>query len=189
MFKSLKDILPGTIEELGISEQLKRAAVFAVWRALAADLPAHARAARPSRFQHGTLVIEAPSSAAMHELHMRTPQLTRDLNTRLGRPLVTKLEFRVRGRRPTSRAAASTAPQAAAKTPPKPAAKSDDPEREQRLRQAIDLIENPAVRQQALERLAATEQQSARCEQCGTHIGTPGLCPLCQAHESQDGGE
>ena len=39
MFKSLKDILPGTIEELGISEQLKRAAVFAAWRALAAELP------------------------------------------------------------------------------------------------------------------------------------------------------
>ena len=35
--------------------------------------------------------------------------------------------------------------------------------RERRLRQAIDLIENPAVRQQALARLAATEEQTDRC--------------------------
>lgn len=186
MFKSLKDILPGTIEELGISEQIKRAAVFAAWRGLAVDLPAHARIARPIRFQRGTLVVEAPSSAAMHELHMRTPQLMRDLNTKLGRPLVTKLEFRVRGRRPTTRAAASAAPHSTTQTPPKPATASDDPDRDKRLRQAIDLIENPTVREQALARLAASEEQeSDRCEQCGTHISAPGLCPLCQAHDEQ----
>lgn len=190
MFKSLKDILPGTIEELGISEQLKRAAVFAAWRALAADLPAHARAARPSRFQGGTLVIESPSSAAVHELHMRTPQLTRDLNARLGRPLVTKLEFRVRGRRPTSRAASGGVSQPTPEAPPQKAAADADPDRERRLRQAIDLIENPTVREQVLARLAASEEQeSDRCEQCGTHISTPGLCPLCQAHEKQESGE
>lgn len=189
MFKSLKDILPGTIEELGISEQLKRAAVFAAWRALAADLPAHARAARPIRFQRGTLVVEAPSSAAVHELHMRTPQLTRDLNTRMGRPLVTKLEFRLRGRNPSTRAATGSVPSAAPETPtPKPVA-HDDPEREQRLRQAIDLIEDPTVREQALARLAGKEPQSERCEQCGTHLSAPGLCPLCQAHEGQESGE
>ena len=50
MFRSLKDILPGTIDELGISEQLKRAAAYAAWRAVAAELPVHARAARPIRF-------------------------------------------------------------------------------------------------------------------------------------------
>ncbi len=187
MFKSLKDILPGTIEELGISEQLKRAAVFAAWRALAADLPAHARAARPSRFQHGTLVVESPSSAAVHELHMRTPQLIRDLNTRLGRPLVTKLEFRVRGRRSTSRAVSGGVSQPTPDAPPQKAAADADPDRERRLRQAIDLIENPTVREQALARLAASEkQESDRCEQCGTHISAPGLCPLCQAEEEQD---
>lgn len=188
MFRSLKDILPGTIEELGISEQLKRAAVFAAWRALAAALPAHARAARPIRFQRGTLVVEAPSSAAMHELHMRTPQLMRGLNTRVGRPLVTKLEFRVRGRRPTTRA--SAVPAAATQTPPRPAAASEDPDRDKRLRQAIELIEDPTVREQALARLAAAnEQELERCDLCGTHISTPGLCPLCQAHESQDGAQ
>ena len=35
--------------------------------------------------------------------------------------------------------------------------------RERRLRQAIGLIENPAVRQQARARLAATEEQTDRC--------------------------
>ncbi|MDE2815441.1 MAG: DUF721 domain-containing protein [Chloroflexota bacterium] len=190
MFKSLKDILPGTIEELGISEQLKRAAVFAAWRGLAADLPAHARIARPIRFQRGTLVVEASSSAAMHELHMRTPQLMRDLNTKLARPLVTKLEFRVRGRRPTSHTSSGTALQSAPQTPPKPAITSDDPDRDKRLRQAIDLIENPTVREQALARLAASEEQeSDRCEQCGTHTSAPGLCPLCQAHDEQKSGQ
>ena len=158
MFKSLKDILPGTIEELGISEQLKRAAVFAAWRALASDLPAHARGARPAQFRHGALVVEAPSSAAVHELHMRTPQLMRELNTRLGRPLITKLEFRVRGRRPISRAASGAATQSAAKSPPKPANASDDPDRDKRLRQAIDLIENPLVRQKALDKLAESQE-------------------------------
>lgn len=187
MFRSLKDILPGTIEDLGISEQLKRAAAYAAWRAVAADLPAHARAARPIRFLRGTLVVEAPSSAAIHELHMRTPQLMRALNMRVGRPLVTKLEFRVRGRRPTTRAAAGAAPEAATKSPPKPVARSEDPERDRRLRQAIDLIENPTVREQALARLAAAnEQVPARCDLCGTHVSTPGLCPLCQAHEGQE---
>ena len=189
MFKSLKEILPGTIEELGISEQLKRAAVFAAWRALAADLPAHARAARPIRFQQGTLVVEAPSSAAVHELHMRTPQLMRDLNTRMGRPLVTKLEFRVRGRRPPSRPVVGAISPSAPQTSPKQSATPEDGEREQRLRQAIDLIEDPAVREQALARLAGKEPQAERCEQCGTHLSTPGDCPLCQAHEGQESGE
>lgn len=189
MFKSLKDILPGTIEELGISEQLMRAAVFAAWRALAAELPAHARAVRATRFHHGTLVAEAPSSAAVHELHMRTPQLTRDLNTRLGRPLVSKLEFRVHGRRPTNHAATGTAPEAAGKTPTQPATTSDDPERDKRLRQAIDLIEDPVVRQQALNKLARTQEQTDRCTLCGVPVGSPGLCPLCQAAEGQESAE
>ena len=190
MFKSLKDILPGTIEELGISEQLKRAAAFAAWRAVAAELPVHARAARPVRFLRGVLVVEAPSSAAIHELHMRTPQLMRALNTRVGRPLVAKLEFRVRGRRPTGRAAAGGVSQSTPEAPPQKAAAAADPERERRLRQAIDLIENPTVREQALARLAASEElEPARCEQCGTHISASGLCLLCQAHEGQNSGE
>lgn len=189
MFKSLKDILPGTIEELGISEPLMRAAVFAAWRTMAARLPAHARAARPSRFQHGTLVVEAPSSAAVHELHMRVPQLTRDVNKIVGRPLVTKLELRVRGRRPAGRAATAASDRPAPQTPRKPAAPQEDSDRERRLRQAIDLIENPTVREQALACLAESEHQSERCAQCGTQISTAGVCPLCQAHEGQNSGE
>ena len=189
MFKSLKDILPGTIEELGISEQLKRAAAFTAWRAIAAALPTHARAARPIRFQQGTLVVEAPSSAAVHELHMRTPQLMREINTRMGRPLVTKLEFRVRGRQPTSRPATGNASLPTPETPAHRPVAHDDPAREQRLRQAIDLIENPTVREQALARLAGKEEHSDRCEQCGTHLSTSGLCPLCQVHEEQDSEE
>lgn len=187
MFRSLKDILPGTIEELGISEQLKRAAAYAAWRAVAAELPVHARAARPIRFLRGTLVVEAPSSAAIHELHMRTPQLLRAVNTRVGRPLVTKLEFRVRGRRPTTRAAAPALP---TQTPPRPAAASEDPDRDKRLRQAIELIEDPTVREQALARLAAAnDHEPERCNLCGTHISTPGLCPLCQAHGGKESGK
>ena len=61
--------------------------------------------------------------------------------------------------------------------------------RERRLRQAIDLIENPAVRQQALARLAATEEQTDRCTLCGALVSTPGLCALCQAHEGQQSGK
>ncbi len=189
MFKSLKDILPGTIEELGIAEQLKRAAAYTAWRAVAAELPDHARAARPIRFLRGTLVVEAPSSAALHELYMRTPQLMRDLNTRMGRPLVATLEFRVRGRRPTNRAATGSASLPTPETSPQRTAANDDLVREQRLRQAIDLIEDPAVRKQALARLAGKEEHAERCEQCGTHISTPGECPLCQAHEGQEGRE
>ena len=202
MFKSLKDILPGTIEELGIGERLEAAAVFSAWRTVAARLPAHAREARPRRFRHGALEVEAPSSAAVHELHMRVPQLMREVNTILGRPLVTKLDFRARGRRaptriapPQPRPAAesadttpadTTAPQEAAA--PKAAAANDPADRERRLRQAIDLIQNPAVRQQALARLTERGQQPARCATCGTQVTTPGLCPLCQAHEKQDSG-
>ena len=189
MFRSLKDVLPGTIDELGISEQLKRSAVFAAWRTVAARLPPHAQAARPSRFHQGTLYIEAPSSPAVHELHMRTPQLTRDVNKTVGRPLVTKIEFRVRGRRPPTRAATQTPHQAAPEIPDKRGAASEDADRERRLRQAIDLIDNPSVREQALTRLSAADQQSERCEQCGTQISTPGDCPLCQAHEGQDSPE
>ena len=190
MFKSLKDILPGTIEELGISEQLKRTAVFAAWRTVAARLPAHARTARPSRFRHGTLVVEAPSSAAVHELHMRAPQLTRDVNKIVGRPLVAKLELRVRGRRPASRAATGASHRSAPATPRTGPAPPEDPDRDRRLRQAIDLIEDPVVRQQALARLASSEElDSARCAQCGTRLSTPGNCPLCQAKEKQESGE
>jgi hypothetical protein len=190
MFKSLKDVLPEMIDELGISEQLKRAAVFTAWRSIAADLPAHARAAAPFRYQRGILVVEAPSSAAVQELHMRAPQITRDLNRRLGRPLVTKLELRVRGRRSTPRGSAALPSQATSQGEPK-AAPSDDPnERERRLRHAIDLIEDPKVRAQALARLAANDvPEEVRCAHCGVHVTTPGVCPLCQAHEVQESGE
>ena len=187
MFKALKDALPGMIDELGISEPLMRSAVFAAWRTIAAGLPAHARDARPLRFQQGTLTIETPSSAAVHELHMRVPQLTRELNTKLGRPLVTKLELRVRGQRPPTRTPTGTQLPPSQKASPQATATDDDADRERRLRQAIDLIENPAVRQQALARLAGEEaQESDRCTLCGVHISTPGHCPLCQAHESQE---
>lgn len=190
VFKSLKDILPGTIEELGISEQLKRAAAFAAWRAVAAELPLHARAARPVRFLRGVLVVEAPSSAAIHELHMRTPQLMRDLNKRMGRPLVSKLEFRVRGQRPAPRATPGSLPQPNRKTPRPPAAADDVTDRQRRLRQAIELIADPAVRQQAVARLEATEEGGLhRCEQCGTQLSEPGACPLCQAESTQHSGE
>ena len=201
MFKSLKDILPGTIEELGIGERLEAAAVFSAWRTVVARLPAHAREARPRRFRHGALEVEAPSSAAVHELHMRVPQLMREVNTILGRPLVTKLDFRARGRRaptrnapPQPRSAAERADKTPAdttsteKAAPNAAAANNPADRERRLRQAIDLIQNPAVRQHALARLAATADQPARCTLCGTAITTPGLCPLCQAHEAQESG-
>ena len=186
MFKALKDVLPGMIDELGISEPLMRSAVFAAWRTIAASLPTHARDARPRRFQQGTLTIETPSSAAVHELHMRVPQLTRELNTKLGRPLVTKLDLRVRGQRPAPRSPTGTQLPPSQKASPQATATDDDADRERRLRQAIDLIENPAVRQQALARLAGVEtQESDRCTLCGVNISTPGFCPLCQAHESQ----
>ena len=58
--------------------------------------------------------------------------------------------------------------------------------RERRLRQAKYLIENPTVRQQALARLAASEEQTARCTLCGALVSTPGLCALRQAHEGQE---
>ena len=143
MFKALKDVLPGMIDELGISEPLMRSAVFAAWRTIAASLPAHARDARPLRFQQGTLTIQTPSSAAVHELHMRVPQLTRELNTKLGRPLVTKLELRVRGQRPAPRSPTGTQLPPSQKDSPQTTATVDDTDRERRLRQAIDLIENP----------------------------------------------
>ena len=160
MFKSLKDILPGTIEELGISEPLMRSAVFAAWRTIAASLPAHARAARPLRFQRGTLTIETPTSAAVHELHMRVPQLTRELNTKLGRPLVTKLELRVRGQRPAPRTPTGTQLPPSQKASPKVTATDEANERERRLRQAIELIEDPVVRQQALARLSGRNRRA-----------------------------
>ncbi len=56
--------------------------------------------------------------------------------------------------------------------------------RKRRLRQAIDLIENPAVRQQARARLAATEEQTDRCTLCGALVSIPGFSALCQAHEA-----
>ena len=145
MFKALKDVLPGMIDELGISEPLMRSAVFAAWRTIAAGLPAHARDARPLRFQQGTLTIQTPSSAAVHELHMRVPQLTRELNTKLGRPLVTKLELRVRGQRTPTRSPTGIQLPPSQKASPQATATVDDADRERRLRQAIDLIENPAV--------------------------------------------
>ncbi len=198
MFKSLKDVLPGTIEELGIGERLEEAAVKAAWRRVVAGLPAHARGARASGFRRGVLVVQAPSSAAVHELHMRVPQLLRAVNTALGRPLVTALEFRATGRRAPTRAAATLRPQPAAETaksastdptPARQAAAQDDAaDRERRLRQAIDLIQNPAVRRQALARLAKSEEQPERCTVCGTPVSAPGLCALCRAHEGQESG-
>ena len=194
MFKSLKDVLPGTIEELGIGERLEEAAVKAAWRRVVAGLPVHARGARASGFRRGVLVVQAPSSAAVHELHMRVPQLLRAVNTILGRPLVTKLDFRARGQPQRSRnlpapGATQAHPQPADATAGNPADAHDATDRERRLRQAIDLIQNPAVRQQALARLAGSEEQTECCTVCATPVSTPGLCPLCRAHEEQDGGQ
>ena len=86
MFKSLKDILPGTIEELGISEPLMRSAVFAAWRTIAASLPAHARAARPHPFSSAARwSMESPIfSRRSRTAHARATTHTRPKYARIG---------------------------------------------------------------------------------------------------------
>ena len=178
MFKALKDVLPGMIDELASPSRSCGRRCLPRGVPSPRGLPAHARDARPFRFQQGTLTIQTSSSAAVHELHMRVPQLTRELNTKLGRPLVTKLELRVRGQRPSPRTPTGTQLPPSQKDSPQATATVDDADRERRLRQAIDLIENPTVRQQALARLAGEEEQeSDRCALCGVHVQHPRPLP------------
>jgi len=55
------------------------------------------------------------------------------------------------------------------------------------MRVAIALIQDPAIRQQALEALAARRSSAAACPACGVPVVQPGLCALCHQRESEQG--
>jgi len=89
--ESIARVLPALLRELGLE-----AGVLG-WRAVTewpdAVGPPIARRTRAVSFQDGTLRIEVEGSAWRYELELLKRDLLRQLNQRLGSPLVRDLEF------------------------------------------------------------------------------------------------
>ena len=85
--------LPKLLRAAGESEEVLEAASFAAWRRVAGE--ALRGCAVPFRLYRKTLVIAVPDATWRKQLEQVSPQLVFRLNSLLGQPVVTYVEFRV----------------------------------------------------------------------------------------------
>jgi predicted nucleic acid-binding Zn ribbon protein len=85
--------LPGVLQAAGDSEDVAEAAAIAVWKHVAGDgLRPHAA---PLRLRDKTLIVAVADSVWQKQLESLAGQLLFRLNSLLGQPVVTYIEFRV----------------------------------------------------------------------------------------------
>lgn len=93
-FQSLRELLPSVLarlaEDTGRARQLRP-----LWEDAVG--PAIARAATPHALEGSTLVLSVSTARWATELSQREPELLARMREKLGKPLVTKLVFRLNG--------------------------------------------------------------------------------------------
>jgi hypothetical protein len=101
---SLLKMLPTMIRLSGDHEEVREQAAFAAWRAVAGEQIAHA--CEPFQLYRKNLIVATTSQTWKRELERMSRPLIFKLNSLLGSPMVTLIEFRVdpahvaRARRP-----------------------------------------------------------------------------------------
>ena len=85
--------LPKLLRAAGESEEVLEAASFAAWRRVAGE--ALRGCAVPFRLYNRRLIVSVPDTTWRKQLEQVSPQLVFRLNSLLGQPVVTYVEFRV----------------------------------------------------------------------------------------------
>ena len=85
--------LPKILRAAGDAEEVSEAAAFAAWRRAAGD--GLRGSAVPFRLYRKTLVVSVADETWRRQLEKMSPQLIFRLNSLVGQPLVTYIEFRV----------------------------------------------------------------------------------------------
>src|ERR1044071_8530549 len=85
--------LPKLLRAAGESEEVLEAASFVAWRRVAGE--ALRGCAVPIRLYNRRLIVSVPDSTWRKQLEQVSPQLVFRLNSLLGQPVVTYVEFRV----------------------------------------------------------------------------------------------
>jgi hypothetical protein len=85
--------LPKILRAAGDAEEVSEAAAFAAWRRAAGD--GLRGCAVPFRLYRKTLVVSVADETWRRQLEKMSPQLIFRLNSLVGQPLVTYIEFRV----------------------------------------------------------------------------------------------
>ena len=84
-FQSLRDILPQTLDGLGIAERVSRERAMRLWPAVAQEIdPALARGSRAIALQGAALLVRVSEPALVHLIACRREQVVALLNARLG---------------------------------------------------------------------------------------------------------
>jgi hypothetical protein len=80
--KSLSDVLPGVIKELGLSERMMMEEIQAAWRQVAGEVIA--KASSPETVQRGVLYIKLLQPAIHYAVHGEKAKMLQHLNQLLG---------------------------------------------------------------------------------------------------------
>ena len=91
--EDLFQTLPKLLRAAGESEEVLEAASFAAWRRVAGE--ALRGCAVPFRLFNRRLIVSVPDTTWRKQLEQVSPQLVFRLNSLLGQPVVTYVEFRV----------------------------------------------------------------------------------------------
>ena len=133
MLTDLLALLPRMIRQSGDSDEAREQAAFAAWVVAAGS---HVRrVTRPVKLERKTLIVAVPDSMWRTQLNRMRGQFLFKLNSLLGNPLVTSLEFVIR---PSLIVSDSTAPQPVKFIAPEQQALP--------LREQADRIADPEIR-------------------------------------------
>jgi hypothetical protein len=89
--KQLIKSLPALLRAAGDSEEVTEAAVFAAWKHAAGEgLKEHAL---PAKIENRTLMVSVADAVWQKQLHLMRGQLLFRLNSLLGQPIVSRIEF------------------------------------------------------------------------------------------------
>jgi hypothetical protein len=132
---SLLKMLPTMIRLSGDNEEVREQAAFAAWRAVVGEQITHA--CEPFRLYRKNLIVATTSKTWKAELERMSGRIIFKLNSLLGAPLVTFIEFRVDP---------AHVAQARARAP-QPFEFHHTQELEEELKPAADQIKDEALRQ------------------------------------------
>ena len=88
------EFLPAVLDDTGLARRLEQAGVVEMWAELVGTQIGRVTRAI-SVTPDGVLRVGVETSGWMHELTMMAPDLLASINTRLGRPVIRRIHFRL----------------------------------------------------------------------------------------------
>ncbi|MDI6689969.1 MAG: DUF721 domain-containing protein [Actinomycetota bacterium] len=95
MFKSIREILNETMDNLKIKKKVEQTLSLTIWSKVVGEEISHN--ARPYLIKNGILFVSTTSPMWAHELSFIKPELLRALNNYLGKEIVKDIRFQPKG--------------------------------------------------------------------------------------------